>query len=72
MTALTFMLKATPSFKLNCGKLTPNVLAGLTLAQIRNLPLEQSKNARKVADLFEVSGEDTENIHFKNSTSQLD
>ncbi|NOT15307.1 MAG: formylmethanofuran dehydrogenase subunit C, partial [Methylotenera sp.] len=48
------------------------VLAGLTLAQIRNLPLEQSKNARKVADLFEVSGEDTENIHFKNSTSQLD
>lgn len=72
MNSLTFTFKTTPSLKLNCGNLTPNVLAGLTLTQIKNLPLSHSKNAPKVADFFDVSGDNTQNILFKNSTSQLD
>jgi len=72
MSALTFMLKTAPNYALNCAKLTPNLLAGLTLAQIKNMPLGQNKNAPKVSDFFEVSGDDTENIIFKNSTAQLD
>lgn len=72
MNSLTFTFKTTPSLKLNCGNLTPNVLVGLTRTQIKNLPLSQSKNAPKVADFFDVSGDNTQNILFKNSTSQLD
>ena len=72
MTALTFTLKSKPAFKLDCSRLTPNRLAGLSLTQIENLCLLNSKNSPKVADYFEVSGSDNDNIIFKNPCSQLD
>jgi formylmethanofuran dehydrogenase subunit C len=72
MTALTFTLKSKPAFKLDCSRLTPNHLAGLSLAQIKNLSLTYSKNSAKVSDFFEVSGSDIENIIFKNPSKQLD
>lgn len=72
MTALTFTLKSKPAFKQDCSHLTPNGLAGLNIAQINNLHLTSSKNSPKVADYFGVSGDDTQNIIFKNSNSQLD
>lgn len=80
MTALTFILKTSLSFKLDCSRLTPDQLAGLTLQQIQNLSLFNQKNSPKVADFFEVSGDDakhtqnkiTENIIFKNSNEKLD
>jgi formylmethanofuran dehydrogenase subunit C len=72
MTAVTFTLKSNPAFKLDCSRLTPNNLAGLSLTQIKNLSLTNSKNSAKVADYFEVSGTDTENIIFKNPNKQLD
>jgi len=72
MTALTFTTKQNATGKLDCSRLTPNSLAGLSLTQIQNLSLTNSKHSAKVADYFEVSGTDTENIIFKNSSSQLD
>lgn len=72
MTALTFTLKQNPEFKLDCSRLTPNVLAGLSLSQIENLRLTNSKNSPQLADFFTVSGADTQNIIFENSSNQLD
>ena len=72
MTALTFTLKQKPAFKLDCSRLTPNNLAGLSLSQIKNLSLTNSKNSPKVSDYFEVSGLKSENIIFKNPSKQLD
>jgi formylmethanofuran dehydrogenase subunit C len=72
MIALTFTLKSKPAFKMDCSRLTPNGLAGLSLTQIKNLSLTNSKNSAKVSDYFEVSGSDTENIIFTNPSSQLD
>jgi formylmethanofuran dehydrogenase subunit C len=72
MTAITFTLKSNPSFKLDCSRLTPNYLAGLSLAQIKNISLTNSKKSAKVSDYFEVSGLNSENIIFKNPSSQLD
>jgi formylmethanofuran dehydrogenase subunit C len=72
MTALTFTLKSKPAFKLDCSRLTSNGLAGLSIAQIKNLGLTNSKNSLKVSDYFEVSGFNCENIIFKNPCSQLD
>ena len=72
MTALTFTLKSDPAFKLDCSRLTPNGLAGLSLTQIKNLSLTNSKNSLKVSDYFEVSGNNSDNIIFKNPSKQLD
>jgi formylmethanofuran dehydrogenase subunit C len=72
MTALTFKLKSKPAFKLDCSRLTPCGLAGLSPSQIKNLNLLNSKNSPKVADYFVISGDDTQNIIFKNSNTQLE
>lgn len=72
MTALTFTLKNAADVKLNCSQLTPNLLKGLTLTQIQHLPLSKANNSPKVADHFEVTGTDTDNIVFANCTPQLD
>jgi formylmethanofuran dehydrogenase subunit C len=71
MTALTFKLKSKLDYQLDCSRLTPNGLANLSLTQIENLSLLSSKNSPKVSDYFEVSGDDTQNIIFKNCTAQL-
>ena len=71
LTALTLTLKSKPTFKLDCSRLTPNNLAGLSMTQISNLSLTSSKNSPKVFDFFAVSGDDTRHIMFKNSHSQL-
>jgi formylmethanofuran dehydrogenase subunit C len=72
MTALTFTLKPNLTFKLDCSRLTPNLLVGLSVAEINQLNLLNQKNSSKVADFFEVSGSDPENIIFNNSNTQLD
>ena len=86
MAHLTFTLKITPNFKLNCSKLTPNNLAGLSIEQITKLTLGNSKNSPQVADFFDInfekinpnlkSGNDTNHIIFKNrpkcNMAQLD
>ena len=82
MSNLTFTLKGTPNFKLNCSKLTPNNLAGLSIEQIAKLTLGNSKSSPQVTDFFDVyfeevnqkgnSGTEAQNIVFKNSSSQLD
>lgn len=68
MSALTFILKTNLNQRIDCRALTPNLLTGLSTAQINEIKL----GAHKVFNLFTVSGTDTENIVFKNSTSALD
>ena len=72
MTALTFTLKTNLDFKLNCGVLTPNNLAGLSPEKIAKLKLGDSKHSPQVADFFNISGTYTQNIVFKNGSAQLD
>ena len=72
MSALTFTLKAKLNFKLNCSKLTPNNLAGLSIEKIAKLTFGNSKNSPQVANYFDISGNDTNNIVFKNTSSHLD
>jgi formylmethanofuran dehydrogenase subunit C len=68
MSALTFTLKTNLTKHIDCRALTPNLLAGLSIAQINAIPL----GAYKVSDFFTVFGSDTDNIVFNNSTSKLD
>lgn len=68
MSALTFTLKKNPTFKVNCSQLTPDKLAEKTINQILETTLN---NNIKVVDLFEVTGDYSDHIIFKNSSSQL-
>ncbi len=69
MTALTFTLKKNPAFKIDCSQLTQDKLSGKSLNRILEITLN---NSIKIIDLFIVSGENNENIIFKNSNNQLD
>lgn len=70
--ALTFTLSKAaikPSTRLDCSKLVPHILTGLSIDNI--LALRVSMSAC-VGDFFEVSGSDATHIVFKNSNAQLD
>lgn len=72
MSAFTFTLKSKPTIKLDCSRLTPNNLAGLSVIQISNLTFTSSKNSPKVSDFFALSGDDTRHIIFKKSHCALE
>lgn len=67
MSALTFSYQANNNQAIDCRTLTPDLLQNKSLAEIKALPL----GTQKVAHLFDVHGEDTSNIIFKNTNSQL-
>ena len=69
MIPLTFTLKNTLDFNVNCSALTPNNLAGKTHAQILEITLN---NNTKVIDLFDLTGENNAHIIFKKSVAELD
>ncbi|MDX1914304.1 MAG: formylmethanofuran dehydrogenase subunit C [Methylophilus sp.] len=68
MNALTFTLKTAIQQAVDCRLLTPNALQGKTIAQIQALMLTKTQ---KVADFFDVVGEDVTHIVFKNTNAQL-
>ncbi len=72
MSALTFAVKTSLQHSINCSALTPDALAGKTVSEISDIKLAHGKNALRVNDVFEVSGNDTEHIVFKNASSKLD
>jgi formylmethanofuran dehydrogenase subunit C len=68
MTQLTFTLKQPLTHNLDCAQLTPDLLKGLSINQINAIAL----NNQRVSDLFEITGDDTENIVFINSSHFFD
>lgn len=71
MSALTFTLKAKVVDSIDCRRLTANNLADLSITEIENLSLINTKNASKIGDYFDVSGSDFNHIFFKNTNQQL-
>ncbi len=68
MMPLTLTLKKNPPFKVDCRKLTPDKLEGLSINQVLEITLN---NTFKVIDLFHISGDNFERIVFKNSNVLL-
>jgi formylmethanofuran dehydrogenase subunit C len=68
MTQLTFSLKQPLTHSLDCAQLTPDHLKGLGNNQIGAILLSN----QRVSDLFEITGNDSENIVFKNSNQLFD
>lgn len=76
MNALTFTLKKTLQHSLNCAALTPTYLANKSANEIASIILQYGKTQLRVDEVFEITGEDSQNIHFKdttkNTTDKLD
>jgi formylmethanofuran dehydrogenase subunit C len=71
MSALTFTLKQNLQQSINCSALTPDNLAGKTAAEIDSIKLISGKHQLLVADVFDISGSDTQHIVFRNSSNKL-
>jgi len=71
MSALTFTLKASVTHSIDCRRLTANNLADLSMTEIENLNLLNTKNSPKIGDYFDVSGSDFNHIVFKNTNEKL-
>ena len=72
MSALTFTLKYQPAQRVDMSPLTCDKLKELSLKQIADLTLQNGKAKVRVAELFDISGNDTQNIVIKNSFEKLD
>jgi formylmethanofuran dehydrogenase subunit C len=67
MSALTFTLKNKVNHTIDCRSLTPDLLKEKSKQAIQSTPIGKYT----VANLFDVSGEDTNQIIFKNTNNQL-
>lgn len=72
MNALTFTLNKKLQFSLNCAVLNPANLANKSTSDIASMQLNYGNKQLRVDEIFEITGSDTENIHFKNTSNKLD
>jgi len=72
MNALTFTLKIKPQQRIDCSPLTPDNLAGKSIANIAAIELQSGKKKLHVDAVFSISGDDASHIVIKKSRSKLD
>lgn len=72
MSALTFTVKTALPQSVNCSTLTPDNLAGKSIAEIASIQLIAGKMPLLVRDIFDITGTDTQQLVFKNTSSKLD
>jgi len=72
MSALTFTLKRQPAQRVDMSPLVCQKLAGLELSQIGAIELQNGKSKVRVADLFNISGSNSQNIVIADSFNKLD
>jgi formylmethanofuran dehydrogenase subunit C len=72
VSTLTFTLRQPPAQMLDLSPLTPDQLAGKPREEIARIELTCGNRKLRVADLFDVSGEDlAQNVVFRASTDRL-
>lgn len=71
MTALTFTLKTPLKFVLNCAPLNPSALNNLSAKEIAAIKLQYGNQQLPASEFFEITGEDTQNIVFEKSNTNL-
>lgn len=72
MTALTFTLATELRQRIDASRLTPDALAGLSLADIGAIPLQTGNRQVPVGGLFSLDGDDAGAIVFRGATGMLD
>ena len=72
MTALTLKLKTDLAQRVDCSPLTPDKLTGKDVADIAAMELVSGRLTLPVEELFDISGDDVNDIRFENSSAKLD
>jgi formylmethanofuran dehydrogenase subunit C len=72
MRNLTFTLNSAPKQRIDCSPLTPDNLAGKSLAEIAEIELVVGKSTARVDVLFSITEGDSHSITFANSDQKLD
>lgn len=72
MSALTFTLKQAIQQRVDLSALTPDNLAGKSLSDIAAIPLDSGRLKLRVDSLFDISGDNAEEIVFNNASGKLD
>ncbi len=72
MRPLCLEMIAPPPRRLDLSPLTPDRLAGASLGEIERMTLACGKEDIAVAELFRVSGEDSQDIEFTETTDRCD
>lgn len=72
MSALTLTLKQPVAQRVDMAPLSCHLLAGKTPGDIATIELQNGKRKVRVDELFDISGDDTQNLVVKNSTGKLD
>ncbi|MBM4206683.1 MAG: formylmethanofuran dehydrogenase subunit C [Gammaproteobacteria bacterium] len=72
MNPITFNLKTQPKQRIDMSPLIPANLAGKKLDEISKIPLQCGKPLIPAGELFDISGEDAQNIVITRSFDKLD
>lgn len=72
MSALTFTLKLQTQQRVDCSPLTPDHLAGKSITEITATELQCGNKKLLVGSLFDIAGDDTNQIIINNSSANLD
>jgi len=72
MSTLTFTLKSSPEQRIDCSLLTTDLLADKSAAEIAEIELVTGNTTARVDSLFDISGNDSQDIKFNNSDEKLD
>lgn len=72
MTALTFTLKTELKQRVDLSPLTPDNLAGKTLAEIGATELQAGNRKIRADEVFAIAGADAQTLRFANASAKLD
>ncbi|MGZ8245905.1 formylmethanofuran dehydrogenase subunit C [Methylomagnum sp.] len=72
MTALSFTLKTPSQQRIDVAPLTPDALAGKSVADIGAVLLQTGNRQVRADELFAIEGEDASQIIFRGATGKLD
>ncbi|MFT7414612.1 MAG: formylmethanofuran dehydrogenase subunit C [Methylophagaceae bacterium] len=72
MSTLTFALKTPPSQRIDCSPLTPDMLVDKSITDIAAIELVTGNRTARVDSLFDITGDDSVDITFTNSSDKLD
>jgi len=72
MSALTLTLKNAPAQRIDCSALTADALADKSTADIAAIELVSGNSTVRVDDVFDMSGDDVNNIVINNANGKLD
>ncbi len=72
MKPFTFTLRQEPPQRVDLSALTPDRLAGRSVAQIEQIEIGTTRASTKVGDVFKVSEGDLKNIRYEGGSSRFD